>query len=114
MVHRLAAARRCGPALRGVADLGACRARVSQSMLFTDRVTAALSGLSDEDPGLPERVGQSEMIYDGANAYVLVAGRWTGFFLADPGGPRGPNDPPKPMAWLTRNRVGGACEHDPG
>ena len=37
------------------------------------------------------------MIYDGANAYVRVADRWTGFFLADPGGPRGPNDPLWPL-----------------
>lgn len=37
------------------------------------------------------------MIYDGANAYVRVAGSWTGFFLADPGGPRGPNDPLWPL-----------------
>jgi hypothetical protein len=88
-----AADRRC----EGVADLGAYRARVSQSLLFTDRATAALSGLSDDDPGFWERVGHSEMIYDGANAYVLVADRWTGFFLADPGGPREPNDPLWPL-----------------
>ena len=37
------------------------------------------------------------MIYDGANAYVRVAGRWTGFSLADPGGPRGPSDPLWPL-----------------
>jgi hypothetical protein len=88
-----AADRRC----EGVADLAARRARVSQSLLFTDRATAALSKLSDDDPGLRERIGQSEMIYDGANAYVRVADRWTGFFLADPGGPRGPNDPLWPL-----------------
>jgi hypothetical protein len=37
------------------------------------------------------------MIYDGANAYIRVGGSWTGFFLADPGGPRGPNDPLWPL-----------------
>jgi hypothetical protein len=79
-----AADRRC----EGVADLAARRARVSQSLFFTDRATAALSELGVE---------QSEMIYDGANAYVRVADRWTGFFLADPGGPRGPNDPLWPL-----------------
>jgi hypothetical protein len=84
-----AADRRC----EGVADLAARRARVSQSLLFTDRVTAALSEPGDDDRGFREGAGQSEMIYDGANAYVRVAGSWTGFFLADPGGPRGPNDP---------------------
>jgi hypothetical protein len=88
-----AADRRC----EGVADLAARRARVSQSLFFTDRATAALSELSDDDRGLRERVEQSEMIYDGANAYVRVADSWTGFFLADPGGPRGPNDPLWPL-----------------
>ena len=37
------------------------------------------------------------MIYDGANAYVRVGSSWTGFFLADPGGPRGPYDPLWPL-----------------
>ena len=83
-----AADRRC----EGVADLAARRARVSQSLAFTDGITATLTGPGDDDPGLRERVGQSDMIYDGANAYVRVADRWTGFFLVDPGGPRGPND----------------------
>jgi hypothetical protein len=91
-----AADRRC----EGVADLAARRARVSQSLFFTDGATAALSEFRADDPGLRERTGpaeQSEMIYDGANAYVRVADRWTGFFLSDPGGPRGPNDPLWPL-----------------
>jgi hypothetical protein len=88
-----AADRRC----EGVADLAARRARVAQSLFFTDRATAALSELSDDDPGLRARAEHSEMIYDGANAYIRVADRWTGFFLADPGGPRGPNDPLWPL-----------------
>jgi hypothetical protein len=37
------------------------------------------------------------MIYDGANAYLRVAGRWTGFYLADPGGPRAVSDPLWPL-----------------
>ena len=45
-----AADRRC----EGVADLAARRARVSQSMFFTDRATAALMELGDGDPGLRE------------------------------------------------------------
>src|SRR6204780_5775161 len=85
------------PAGGPTANRVAAAPRVSQSLLFTDRATAALSELSDDDPGLRERVEQSEMIYDGANAYVRVADRWTGFFLADPGGPRGPNDPLWPL-----------------
>jgi hypothetical protein len=86
-----AADRRC----EGVADLAARQARVSQSMFFTDGVGAAVLELSADDPGLRER--QAEMIYDGANAYVRVADTWTGFFLGDPGGPRGPNDPLWPL-----------------
>ena len=88
-----AADRRC----EGVADLGARRARVAQSLFFTDRVTASLMELSDGNPGLREQVEHSEMLYDGANAYVRVAGRWTGFSLVNPGGPRGPNDPLWPL-----------------
>ena len=37
------------------------------------------------------------MVYDGANAYLRVADRLTGFFLVDPGGPRGPYDPLWPL-----------------
>jgi hypothetical protein len=87
-----AADRRC----EGVADLAVRRARVSQSLFFTDGATAALAGHRD-DPGARDLPGNSEMIYDGANAYVRVGGSWTGFFLADPGGPRGPNDPLWPL-----------------
>jgi hypothetical protein len=88
-----AADRRC----EGVADLAARRASVSQSLFFTDGVTATLIELGDDDPGLRGRAGQSEMIYDGANAFVRVADSWTGFSLVDPGGPRGPNDPLWPL-----------------
>jgi hypothetical protein len=45
--------------------------------------------LGDGDPGLRESVERSEMIYDGANAYIRVADSWTGFFLVDPRGPCG-------------------------
>jgi hypothetical protein len=85
--------RRC----EGVADFAARRARVSQSVFFTDRATAALTELGGDDPGHGGRVEHSEMIYDGANAYVRVADRWTGFGLADPGGPRGLTDPLRPL-----------------
>jgi hypothetical protein len=80
-----------------VADLVVRRARVSQSLFFTDGATAALIAHRDDDPGAGDLSGQTEMVYDGANAYLLVAGRWTGFFLGDPGGPRGPNDPLWPL-----------------
>ena len=85
--------RRCD----GVADFAARRARVSQSPFFTDGATAALTGHRDHDPGTRDHSGDSEMVYDGANAYVRVGGSWTGFFLADPSGPRGPNDPLWPL-----------------
>lgn len=97
-----AADRRC----EGVADLAARRARVSQSLFFTEgataefvaeRATATLTESGDDGPGLDERTVQSEMIYDGANGYVQVAGKWTGFFLADPGGPRATSDPLWPL-----------------
>jgi hypothetical protein len=88
-----AADRRC----EGVADLAVRRARVLQSPFFTDRATAAFTGHRDDDPGTRDLSGHSEMIYDGANAYIRVADRWTGFFLTDPGGPRGPNDPLWPL-----------------
>jgi hypothetical protein len=70
---------------------------VSQSLFFTEGVTAALTGSGDYGPGLGDHTGQDEMIYDGANAYVRIAGRWTGFSLADPGGPRAPSDPLWPL-----------------
>jgi hypothetical protein len=88
-----AADRRC----EGVADLAARRASVSQSLFFTDGVAAALIELGDDDPGARGHVEHSEMIYDGANAFVRVADSWTGFSLTDPGGPRGPNDPLWPL-----------------
>ena len=67
-----AADRRC----EGVADLAARRARVSQSPFFTDGATAALTGHRDHDPGTRDHSGDSEMVYDGANAYVRVGGSW--------------------------------------
>jgi hypothetical protein len=88
-----AADRRC----EGVADLAARRAHVSQSLFLTDRATASLMELADGDPDLRESVERSEMIYDGANAYNRVADSWTGFFLVDPGGPRGLFDPLWPL-----------------
>jgi hypothetical protein len=38
-----------------------------------------------------------EAIYDGADTYLRVGANWTGFFLGDPGGPRGMNDPLWPL-----------------
>jgi hypothetical protein len=85
--------RRC----EGVADFAARRARVSQSLFFTDGATAAFIDQRDDEPGTRDISAHNEMVYDGANAYIRVAGNWTGFFLTDPGGPRGPNDPLWPL-----------------
>ncbi len=85
--------RRCD----GVADFAARRARVSQSLFLTDRATAAFMELGDGEPGLRESAGQTEMIYDGANAYLRHADGWTGISLTDPGGPLGPYDPLWPL-----------------
>src|SRR5437763_1312105 len=73
------------------------RATGSQALFFTNGLTATLIELGDDDPGLRRLVEHSEMIYDGANAFVRVADSWTGFSLTDPGGPRGPNDPLWPL-----------------
>jgi hypothetical protein len=85
--------RRC----EGVADFVARRARVLQSLVFTDGLTAKAIEHSHGDPGFLERVQHVEMIYDGANAYNRVADSWTGFFLTDPSGPRGVTDPLWPL-----------------
>jgi len=84
--------RRCD----GVADLAVRRASVLQSLFFTDGLTAKVVA-EHADSGIPERLEQSQMIYDGANAYIRVANRWTGFFLVDPSGPRGVTDPLWPL-----------------
>jgi len=89
----VAADRRC----EGVTDLAARRARVWQSLFLTDRATVALTQLGGDDPGLRDLAEHAEMIYDGANAYVRVGDSWTGFFLADAGGPRGLTDPLWPL-----------------
>lgn len=83
--------RRC----EGVADFAARRARVSQATFFTDGATAEWAGQLDDEQGeMPE---STEMIYDGANAYIHAEGGWTGFQLTAPDGPIGPNDPLWPL-----------------
>ncbi len=84
--------RRCD----GLADLAARRARVSQSLFFTDELMAKAIEQRDPDLGPPE-ITESEIIFDGPNAYIRVADAWTVFFPADPDGPRGPNDPLWPL-----------------
>jgi hypothetical protein len=80
-----------------VADLAGRRARVLQSLVFTDGFAAKVIEGSHGDPGFLERIKHVEMIYDGANAYNRVADNWTGFFLVDSSGPRGVTDPLWPL-----------------
>jgi hypothetical protein len=84
--------RRC----EGVADFAARRARVSQT-LVPERMAAKFSECKDDDGAFVDLNSPQEMIYDGANTFIHVAGQWTGFFLGDPGGPRGANDPLWPL-----------------
>ena len=84
----------------GVADFPARRARVSQ-MLIPERMQAQLAeslARREEDARAFREINQRrEMIYDGANAYIRVAGHWTSFSLGDSSGPRGLNDPLWPL-----------------
>jgi hypothetical protein len=73
--------RRCD----GVADLAARRAHVRQPLL-TDCMVARLTEDGEEADQEATDLQRSEMIYDGANAYIRVGGTWTGFFLVDPTG----------------------------
>ena len=91
-----AADQRC----EGVADFAARRARVGQAVVFTAGVTAEFIAKHQDDESyedLHELAEPVEAIYDGANTYLRVGGNWTGFFLGDPGGPRGVNDPLWPL-----------------
>jgi hypothetical protein len=81
----------------GVADLAARRARVWE-VPVPGRIAAELSELRGDDGAALRELGEPrEMIYDGANAFIRVAGRWTCFFLGDRGDPRGLNDPLWPL-----------------
>src|SRR5580704_188006 len=91
-----AADQRC----EGIADFAARRARVAQAVMFTSGVTAEFMAKHQDDDrygDLHELGEPQEAIYDGANTYLRVGGSWTGFFLGDPGGPRGVNDPLWPL-----------------
>jgi hypothetical protein len=80
----------------GVADLAARRARLSQ-VLMPARVTGKFAGPDKEDAILGTLADPRETLYDGANTYIQVSGRWTGFFRTDPAGPRSINDPLWPL-----------------
>lgn len=80
----------------GVADFASRRARVSQVLVPQPMADGLLAG-EDDDAALRALTEPREMIYDGANAFIRVADCWTGFSLADPGGPRGINDPLWPL-----------------
>jgi hypothetical protein len=52
---------------------------------------------ADGEDDLAQLGEPQELVYDGANAYIRVAGSWTGFFLGNPDGPRTVNDPLWPL-----------------
>jgi hypothetical protein len=82
----------------GVTDFAGRRTQVSEG-LVPARFASALSKDRDADAArqISELSEPREKIYDGANAYVRVGGRWTGFFLGDREGPRGAGDPLWPL-----------------
>jgi hypothetical protein len=88
----------------GVADLAGRRARVWEASL-SERQAAEFSERRDDDALRRALSEPRETIYDGANAYTRVAGRWTGFFLGDREGPRAAGDPLWPLDALF-----GACD----
>jgi hypothetical protein len=85
--------RRC----EGVADFVARRAHVWQIPLGTVRLATEFVERHGDDGDVAGLAEPQEMIYDGGNAYIHVAGKWTGFFLGDAGGPRTVNDPMWPL-----------------
>lgn len=81
----------------GVADFAARRARMWE-VPFSERIAAEISDLRGDDDAVRREFSEPrEMIYDGANTFIRVAGRWTGFFLGDREDPRGVNDPLWPL-----------------
>jgi hypothetical protein len=80
----------------GVADFSTRRAHVWQ-VLMPRNLADAFAADAARETLASELSEPRETIYDGANAYLRVGGSWTGFFLADPAGPSGPNDPLWPL-----------------
>jgi hypothetical protein len=86
--------RRC----EGVANFATRRALVRQVPLGTVGLAAKFIERHDgDDDDAAQLAEPQEMIYDGANAYVQVGDKWTGFFLGEPSGPRTINDPLWPL-----------------
>jgi hypothetical protein len=84
----------------GIADFAARRSRVAQAVMGTSGFTAEFIAKHQDDDrygDLHELGEPQEAIYDGADTYLRVGANWTGFFLGDPGGPRGMNDPLWPL-----------------
>ena len=83
----------------GVTDFAGRRTQVTQ-VLVPESLVAAFTAREDSDVDLAGASEPREMIYDGANAFIRVADRWTGFFLGDRAGPRRSNDPLWPLEAL--------------
>jgi hypothetical protein len=76
----------------------AARRTCMREVPFSERVAAEISDLRGDDDAARQKLSEPrEMIYDGANTFIRVAGRWTGFFLGDREDPRGLNDPLWPL-----------------
>jgi hypothetical protein len=89
--------RRC----EGVADFATRRALVWQVPLGTAGLAAEFIQRHSGDDDMRGLSEPQEMIYDGANSYVHVGDKWTGFFLGDRDGPRTVNDPLWPLDALS-------------
>ena len=65
---------------------------------MSERLAVAFGELRNDADEIRHALSEPrEAIYDGANAYTRVAGRWTGFFLGDREGSRGTGDPLWPL-----------------
>jgi hypothetical protein len=92
----------------GVADFAARRARVAQVML-PGHLASEFAADAARQTLASELSEPTETIYDGANSYLHVGDSWTGFFLGDPAGPSGQNDPLWPLDALFGARGDGAA-----
>ncbi len=81
----------------GVADLSMRRARLLAVPFGTERFSREFATPGDDQSADPGDAAHEE-VYDGAACYLKVGDGWTIFgALADPSGPRAPNDPLWPL-----------------
>jgi hypothetical protein len=81
----------------GVTDFPARRTCMWE-VPFSERLATEIFDLRGDDNTARQELSEPhELIYDGANTFIRVAGRWTAFFLDDHEDPRDLNDPPWPL-----------------